>query len=80
MLRNVLDTADIVRDGDISPLVEKGVASWANFRLADHSPRLAESAAEVSLRRELGSCVELEGLFVSLDRVALRFPGRQSTF
>src|SRR6266852_4403040 len=35
--------------------------------------------AESALRRELGSCVELEGLFVTLDRVALRFPARQST-
>src|ERR1700682_351500 len=26
------------RNGDVSPLVEKVVASWANFRLADDTP------------------------------------------
>ena len=57
--------------------------NWVDlFQLTGHCFRLGsivESAAEVAIRRELGSCVELEGLFVSLDRVALCFPGRQST-
>jgi hypothetical protein len=62
------------------PLELEHCVQWvALCQLIDHCFRpgsIAESAAEVALRRALGSCVELEGLFVSLDRIALCFPTR----
>jgi hypothetical protein len=60
-----------------SPSLER----WRHyFLLADHSSRIAASAGDVSRKAKLGSSIEVEGLFVSLDGIALRFPARQSTF
>ena len=59
-----------------------GHFSLATRRRTIHSglPRITASAADVSRRAKLGSSIEVKGLFVSLDRIALRFPARQSTF
>src|SRR5271169_6635684 len=40
----------------------------------------AHSVAHSPLKPQLSCRVEAEGLLVWLDRIALRFPGRQSTF